>query len=117
VAYVPYDHDELLPTTRPLIRGVHTLAVKVKRRFNRHLWSIFPERHTLYADYEAYLRDELREWAEEILFDRRTAERGIFNPSFLRTLLDRHLSGLEEWTIGKIAPVMTYEMMLRRLYD
>jgi hypothetical protein len=31
--------------------------------------------------------------------------------------MDRHLSGLEEWTIGKIAPMMTYEMMLRRFYD
>jgi len=96
---------------------MHALAVKLKRRFNRHLWPIFPERYTLYADYENYLRDELRSWAENILFDRRTAERGIFNPAFLRTLMDRHLSGLEEWTIGKIAPVITYEMMLRRFCD
>jgi hypothetical protein len=26
-------------------------------------------------------------------------------------------SNLEEWTIGKIAPLITYEMMLRRFYD
>jgi asparagine synthase (glutamine-hydrolysing) len=97
--------------------AMHALVVKLKRRFNRHLWSLFPERHTLYADYENYLRGELRDWAEDILFDRRTAERGIFNPAFLRTLMDRHLSGLEQWTIGKIAPVITYEMMLRRFCD
>lgn len=84
---------------------------------HRHLWPIFPEHHTLYADYENYLRGELCDWADGILFDRRTAEHGIFNPSFLRTLMDRHLSGLEEWTIGKIAPIMTYEMVLRRFYD
>jgi asparagine synthase (glutamine-hydrolysing) len=117
LVYIPYDHDEFLPTTQPVIRGMHALAVKLKRRFNRHLWPIFPERYTLYADYENYLRDELRSWAEDILFDRRTAERGIFNPAFLRTLMDRHLSGLEQWTIGKIAPVITYEMMLRRFCD
>jgi asparagine synthase (glutamine-hydrolysing) len=117
LVYIPYDHDEFLPTTQPLIRGMHALAVKLKRRFNRHLWPIFPERYTLYADYENYLRGELRSWAEDILFDRRTVERGIFNPAFLRTLMDRHLSGLEQWTIGKIAPVMTYEMMLRRFCD
>ena len=29
----------------------------------------------------------------------------------------RHQSGLEIHTIGKIAPIMTYEMMLRRFYD
>jgi asparagine synthase (glutamine-hydrolysing) len=117
LAYIPYDHDEFLPTTRPLIRGVHALTVRLRRRFNRHLRPIFSERRTLYADYEGYLRGELREWAEGILFNPRTAERGIFNPAFLHTLMDRHLSGLEEWMIGKIAPIMTYEMMLRRFYD
>ncbi|MGI5914990.1 MAG: asparagine synthetase B family protein [Anaerolineae bacterium] len=114
---IPYDHDEMLPTTRPLIRGVHGAVVRIKRRVNRHVRPIFARRPTLYADYEAYLRGELRSWAEGILFDRRTAERGIFDPAFLRTLMDRHLSGLEEWIIGKIAPIMTYEMMLRALYD
>jgi asparagine synthase (glutamine-hydrolysing) len=117
LAYIPYDHDEFLPTTQSIIREVHAGMVKVKRRINRHIIKIFPERHTLYADYESYLRNELREWAENILYDRRTAERGIFYPSFLRTLMQRHLSNLEEWTIGKIAPLMTYEMMLRRFYD
>jgi asparagine synthase (glutamine-hydrolysing) len=117
LAYIPYDHDEFLPTTQPLIRGMHAMTVKLKRRFNRYLRPIFPERYTLYADYENYLRGELHDWAKGILFDRRTSERGIFSPTFLRTLMDRHLSGLEEWTIGKIAPMMTYEMMLRRFYD
>jgi asparagine synthase (glutamine-hydrolysing) len=117
LTYIPYDRDEFLPTTRPPIRGMHALMVKLKRRFNQHLWPIFPEHPTLYVDYENYLRGELRDWAEDILFDRRTVERGIFNPAFLRTLMDRHLSGLEEHTIGKIAPIITYEMMLRKFYD
>ena len=96
---------------------MHALTAKLKYRFSRHLWPISARRDTLYADYENYLRGELRSWAEDVLFGRRTAERGIFNSAFLRTLMARHLSGLEEWTIGKIAPVMTYEMMLRRFYD
>lgn len=117
LAYIPYDHDEFLPTTQPLIRNGHALAIKLKRHFNRHLWPIFSDRFTLYADYENYLRHELRAWAEGILFDQRTASRGIFNPTLLHSLVDRHLSGEEEWTIGKIAPIITYEMMLRRFYD
>jgi asparagine synthase (glutamine-hydrolysing) len=117
LTYIPYDHDEFLPTTHPWIWGMHAGALKLKHRFNRHLWPLFPERYTLYADYENYLRGELREWAEDLLFDERTTERGIFAPAFLRTLMDRHLSGLEEWTIGKIAPIITCEMMLRRFYD
>jgi asparagine synthase (glutamine-hydrolysing) len=117
LAYIPYDHDEFLPTTHTVIRDTHALSVKLKRRINRHLWSIFPQLKTLYADYENYLRTDLREWAESILFDQRTVERGIFDPKYLRSLMDRHLSKQEEWTIGKIAPIITYEMMLRRYYD
>jgi asparagine synthase (glutamine-hydrolysing) len=71
----------------------------------------------LYADYENYLRGDLRAWARDILFDKRTLERGIFNPQFIRSIWERHQSSQELHTIGKIAPVMTYEMMLRRLYD
>jgi asparagine synthase (glutamine-hydrolysing) len=117
LTYIPYDHDELLPTPKSLLRQMHALPMRLKRRFNRHLWTVSPERNTLYADYENYLRGKLRDWAEDILFNRRTSERGIFDPVFLRSLMDRHLSGLEEWTIGKIAPIMTYEMMLRRFYN
>ena len=117
LAYIPYDHDEFLPTTHSVVRIAHAAGVKLQRRINRHMGKLFPKRYTLYADYENYLRKELRDWAEDILFDPRTTERGIFNSDFLHTLMNRHLSGLEEWTIGKIAPVMTYEMMLRRFYD
>jgi asparagine synthase (glutamine-hydrolysing) len=117
LAYIPYDHDGYLPTTNPLIRGSHMMVVKLKHRINRHVKTIFPVYGMLYADYEDYLRTDLRDWAEGILFDKRTIDRGIFAPSYLRTLMDRHLSKLEEWTIGKIAPLITYEMMLRRFYD
>jgi asparagine synthase (glutamine-hydrolysing) len=117
LAYIPYDHDEFLPTTHQWVRAMQMTAVKLRRRLNRRTLPIFPERHTLYADYENYLRGELRDWAEGILYHQRTAERGIFNPSFLGTLMNRHLSNLEEWTIGKIAPLISYEMMLRRIYD
>jgi asparagine synthase (glutamine-hydrolysing) len=114
---IPYDHDEFLPTNQNLYRSIHALSIKVKRRVNKLVPHIFPERFTLYADYEDYLRKDLRTWGEDLLFDRRTSERGIFNTGFLKALFERHLHGNEEWTIGKIAPIMTYEMFLRRYLD
>ncbi len=117
LAYVPYDRDGYLPTTKPFIRGSHIMMVKLKHHFNHRVKTIFPEYGMLYADYGDYLRTDLRDWAEGILFDKRTSDRGIFAPTYLRTLMDRHLSKLEEWTIGKIAPLITYEMMLRRFCD
>jgi asparagine synthase (glutamine-hydrolysing) len=112
LAKIPYDKDEMLPTDRRWKRELHGLGVKVRSRIHRHI-KVLSERKTLYADYESYLRNELREWAEEILYSDSLRQRGIFNQDFLRSLMGRHVSGQEEWTIGKIAPVMTYEMMLR----
>jgi len=117
LSLIPYDHDELLPMPDNLRRKTHSIGVRLKRRISKHIWPVFTERPTLYADYEDYLRRDLRSWAEEILFDPRTANRGIFNQAFLRSLMARHCSGLEQWTIGKIAPLITYEMMLRRFID
>jgi asparagine synthase (glutamine-hydrolysing) len=117
LSHIPYDHDDRLPTDRTLLRELHALPRRVAGQLNHRFGPLFCERPMLYADYEGYLRRELRPWAEQILFDQRTADRGIFDPAFLRTLLDRHLSGREQNTIGKIAPIITYEMMLRRFLD
>jgi asparagine synthase (glutamine-hydrolysing) len=117
LSLIPYDHDEFLPMPDNMLRKTHALGVRLKRRINKHIWPVFIERPTLYADYEEYLRRDLRSWAEEILFDPRTADRGIFNQEFLRGLIARHCSGLEQWTIGKIAPLITLELFFRRFLD
>jgi asparagine synthase (glutamine-hydrolysing) len=117
LARVPYDKDNL-PITQGKMAGVMAQGIQKSKSFiNRNLAQIFPEYATLYADYENWLRNELRAWGENILLGEHTIQRDIYNPEFLRSLWLRHLSGREEWTIGKIAPIMTYEMMLRRFYD
>ncbi len=117
LALVPYDKDDLLPHSNRLIRGAHALTHKVKRRIHRHIAPIFPDRPRLYADYEHYLRTDLRAWAEAILFDERTLARGLFQPAAVRALWNRHLTGTELWTIGKIAPLISLELVLRVLHD
>jgi asparagine synthase (glutamine-hydrolysing) len=117
LAWIPMDSNEFLPTERRTIGGLYNLWQKSKQRFNKHIYPLFRERFTLHSDYEGWLRGGLREWAEEILFDPRTLDRGIFDPGFVRSIWARHQSGLEQWTLGKIAPLMTYEMMLRRFVD
>jgi asparagine synthase (glutamine-hydrolysing) len=112
---IPYDHDDLPPVVKGRMR--YKLWRWLQWQINQKVTPLFPEYKTLYADYENYLRDDLCSWGEEILFDHRTKDRGIFNPSFLDTIWKRHMSRQEYHTIGKIAPIMTYEMMLRRFYD
>jgi asparagine synthase (glutamine-hydrolysing) len=117
LARVPYDKDNL-PVTQG--KTAHTTAKvirKSKRLINRYVARLFPQYETLYADYENWLRDDLRTWGEGILLGEQILQRDIFNREFLHSLWQRHLSGHEEGMIGKIAPIMTYEMMLRRFYD
>jgi asparagine synthase (glutamine-hydrolysing) len=112
LARIPYDKQEFLPTVREPLHTVQALSVRARRRLK-----LLPERPLLYADYENYLRHELRGWAENILFDKRTQDRGILNLSYVRSLFDRHLAGHEPWTLGKIAPLITFELMMRSLFD
>lgn len=117
LAYIPYDRDELLPTTNKLLRGAHSVGVKLKQKANHHLGKIFPQHPVLYADYSEYLRKELSGWAKELLYDEQVAKQGIFEPTYLKTLMNHHSANHETFTIGKIAPIITYQMMLNRFYN
>ena len=114
---IPYDKDNLPVTTNHFTRIYSRVGNVTRTYVNRHIAQIFPDHPTLYADYENWLRRELRDWGEEILIGDRTLARGYFNPNFLKSLWQRHQSGLEVNMIGKIAPIMTFEMMLRKFYD
>jgi len=112
LAHIPYDKQEYLPTVEPVRYNLHKIAVRTLK------WlKLFPVHTQLYADYENYLRYELRDWAEGILFDPRTAQRGIFNMDFVRSLMNRHLAKHEAWVLGKISPLITFEMAMRELFD
>ena len=117
LARIPYDANELPITNRRKTRTIAHVKEKLKSGFHKYIAPIFPPRPTLYADYEEWLRTDLRSWAEAILFDERTLSRGIFRPEAPSSILARHLAGYEQWTIGKIAPIITFEMMLRYLCD
>jgi len=116
LARIPHDRDWRLPVVNPVRRAVHGLGTRARSRINR-LAPVWPLPDTLYADYESYLRTDLRAWAEDLLLSPRAADRGFFAPDAVRALWQRHLSGRELWTIGKIAPLMTVELYLRQTVD
>lgn len=116
LAFVPYDKDNRLPHSNWVMREAHGLIYRSRRWMNHHVLPMFHDQPRLYADYEHYLRTDLRDWAETILFGQPTRERGLFDQHAVRALWDRHLSGNELWTIGKIAPLITIEQVIRSLY-
>ena len=111
LARIPSDKNEFIPTANPLEHRIHTLSVKARRRLK-----LFPNHPTLYADYENYLRRSLRPWAESILGRPQVAAHGVFNPDYAQALTERHMGGQELWTIGKVAPIITMEMVLENLF-
>jgi len=114
---IPYDKDDLPITDRPS-RRLAALAVNKGKAFvNRHGWRVFPELSTLHSDYEGWLRTDLRSWAEDLLVGDRSVNRGLFRPEAVRSLWHRLLSGMEPDIIGKLAPIMTLEMLLRQSFD
>jgi asparagine synthase (glutamine-hydrolysing) len=117
LARIPYQQDGLIIAEKWFLKYPQFLFRRLSDRFSRHVFPFFPQHSSLDIDFEGYLRSDLKSWGEAILFDKRTLERGIFNPEFLRSIWARHQSGNELHTIGKIAPIMTYELMLRRFYD
>jgi len=45
----------------------------------------------------AWLRDDLRDWAEPLLAERRLREAAIFDPAPIRRRWEEHLAGREDW--------------------
>lgn len=117
LSQIPYDHDEQLPTNITALRSAHHFLTRLHRRTKRLLGFEGPSRPMLHSDYETWLRTDLRDWAESILFDRRTTERGLFNSTFLQSLWNRLQQGKEVSIVGKMAPIMSYELMLREFVD
>jgi len=117
LARIPWDDDESLPTFNRGLALMQTTRLRARRALGKVARSLAPIRPTLYADYENYLRHELRPWAENILFSPRAAGRGLFNMPFVHSLMNRHVAGYELHTIGKLAPLITFEMMQAALID
>jgi asparagine synthase (glutamine-hydrolysing) len=114
LARVPTDKDDV-PLFRQAWRAQAAgLARRARRYVNRHAWPVFRERPVLYTDYEGWLRGELREWGEGILFDGRLEAQGLLDPSAVRSLWRRLQSGREANIIGKLASIMSLTLVIGR---
>lgn len=63
-----------------------------------------------------WLRTDLREWSQEILFDSRTAGRGYFDQAYVRRMFDRHVSGVEDAS-PRIWALLVLELWHREFVD
>jgi len=68
-----------------------------------------------YKDYSHWFRTTLRSWMEDLLLDRRTLERGYFNPDFIRQLVSEHVAGANHAT--RLGGLLTVELWHRQFVD
>ena len=108
---------ESIRSLLPLVDGPARWLARGARWLKRRGPRQAPPLASLYADYEGWLRRELRAWGQDLLLGPRARARGLFEPAAVQSLWDRHQSGRELHTLGKLAPLMTYELLLRRFVD
>lgn len=114
---VPYSNDGL-----PVGRSeVGRLWAKTWRRgaglLERAGYPLRAEGAPLNADYDGWLRRELRDWGHDLLLGPSARRRGLFAADAVEALWRRQQSGREPDFIGKIASLMTLELFFRRFVD
>ncbi|MBZ0156693.1 MAG: asparagine synthetase B [Alphaproteobacteria bacterium] len=76
-------------------------------------------RKNFYVDYDAWLRKDLRSWAETILLSPGTLERGYWNPGSVARLMEDHRCGCGPMsnTGVKLTALISFELWCRIYLD
>jgi asparagine synthase (glutamine-hydrolysing) len=129
---LPYTAPELarLPFTTTLGLSLdadrHQVARRRKSRSRWRRWHRKLDRLTrgllpplrpprLYAHYNTWFRHELRDWAESILLDAQTLDRGYWNATTLRRMARDHAQGRP--MTKQLAAILSFELWHRTYLD
>jgi asparagine synthase (glutamine-hydrolysing) len=110
----------LAGTGRPLTACARDLLVQGRQLADWHLrrcglgWLASRGRRP-YKDYDAWFRNGLRPWAERVLLDPRTLDRGYFEPAYVRGLVDEQAAGANHAV--RIGALLTLELWHRQYVD
>jgi len=68
------------------------------------------------APVDYWLANDLKEMADDLLSDTRVRERGLFRPETVRTFLDQHRRGEQDWSM-QIWQLLTLELWMQTFLD
>ncbi len=115
LAKVPYEKTGL-----PLVACARDLRIRIDKQVRWRLhtaglkWISVPHNRP-YADYNGWMRTVLRDWTEETLLNKRTLERGYFDPDFIRNLVAEHMAGADHTC--KLGVLLALELWHRMFLD
>jgi asparagine synthase (glutamine-hydrolysing) len=110
----------LASTGRPLTSCSRDIYIQARQLLAWHLrkhglgWLAGRERQP-YKDYDKWFRNGLRPWAEGVLLEPRTLNRGYFRPDSIRRLLAEHASGTNHAV--RLGALLTVELWHRQFVD
>ena len=119
---VPFLDHKLVEFAASLPTKMKATAFHSKYIFKKYAENILPKeivyrkKQGFPVPIKQWLRGELGPVASDILLSSRCKDRGIFNVNYLRTMLDRHISGREDMSIN-IWHVLILEMWMRIFID
>jgi len=61
-----------------------------------------------------WMRDPLREWADDLLDESRMQSQGYFNHKLVRKIWDQHLNGSYDWT-SKLWAILMFNAWINKL--
>jgi asparagine synthase (glutamine-hydrolysing) len=68
------------------------------------------------APVDYWLAHELRPMVDELLSESRLRDRGIFRPEAVRSLVQQHRSGVQDWSM-QIWQLLTLEIWMEQFID
>jgi asparagine synthase (glutamine-hydrolysing) len=75
----------------------------------------YPDRRK-YQNYDLWFRTVLRDWTEGILLDKRTLERGYFEPGYIRNVVASHMTGAVN-KAAQLGSLLSIELWHRQALD
>ncbi|MBC7249092.1 MAG: hypothetical protein H5T62_02320 [Anaerolineae bacterium] len=118
LARVPWTYTNLpvhwsMPTIALIQRGRRRLHREISFRTRG---MIPPPAAEGQASYAAWFRGPLHNWLEEMLLGQRTIDRGHYNPTALRTMVDQHMAGVRDYSL-QFGLLITFELWNRLFID
>jgi asparagine synthase (glutamine-hydrolysing) len=107
-------------TGRPLRSNARDILAQVRMLMAWHmkqrgLARLVSRERRPYKDYDGWFRTVLRPWVEGTLLDRRTLDRGYFQPDYVRGLVTAHMNG--ERHAVRLGALLTIELWHRQFID
>ncbi len=99
----------------PFMNFIAKHVMKYKQKFEK-LTKLNLSKYKPYLMFDKWLRDELKGFATDLLFSKRTQERGFYHQKNVRAMFDAHLSGQCDFS-EKICGLMSFEMFMRMYID